>query len=102
MYVYMDGTKSNNFFMSRGVLQGSILGPLSYSINFNALTTKLKLCNAQKYADDYQMYISSLPSDITNCIETIKCDMHSVFQWASINGLWLNSKKLKSLIIGKV
>ena len=91
------GNKSNNFLISRGLPQGLILGPLLYSIYFNDLPIKLKFCNAQMYADDVQLFISFLSSDITNCIEKINCHLHNVFQWASINGLCLNPWKSKAL-----
>ena len=80
----------------------SVLGPLLYSNYSNDLPTKLKFCNAQMYADDVQLYISCLSFDITNCIQKINCDLHNVFQWASINGVCLNPRKLKALIIDKV
>ena len=54
------------------------------------------------YVDGVQLYISCLPSDITNCIEKINCDLHNVFQWMSINGLCLNPRKSKALILVKV
>ena len=65
-FVCQDGNKSTDFLISRGLSQESILGPLLYSIYSKDLPIKLKFCNVQMYADDAQLYISCLPSDITN------------------------------------
>lgn len=99
--VYYGNNKSNSCLVSRGVPQGSILGPLLYSIYSNDLPSQLKHCGIQMYADDVQLYISCHPSDTTECISKLNQDLDTINTWASRNGLCLNAKKTKAMVIGK-
>lgn len=52
----------------------------------------------------YKLYasINCLPSDIAKCIDKTNCDLHNLFQWASIIWLCRNPRKSKVLTIGNV
>ena len=84
-----------------GVSQGSILGPLLYSIYANDLPLNVKHCQIHMYADDVRLYISCTVDDVPNCISLINRDLHKIYLWASANRLRLNPKKSAVLITGQ-
>lgn len=100
-YVDVQGFQSGSLLVERGVPQGSILGPLLFSIYVNDLPTLLRKTKVRMYADDIQLYISSKNDAISNCITDLNEDLYAVYQWAKINGLGLNPSKSKCLVIRK-
>lgn len=99
--VFYGGKISSSIVLTRGVPQGSILGPLLYSIYANDLPTQLEYCNVQMYADDVQLYISCKTSEIDDCVRKINRDLRNVHDWATSNGLCLNPSKSKCLLVTK-
>lgn len=99
--VSYDGLISYPLCVVRGVPQGSILGPLLFSLYANDIPQQLKYSSIQMYADDIQIYLSSSKASITSCVNDLNTDLDSIFLWASANGLRLNPNKSKCLIICK-
>lgn len=95
------GLISHPLQVTKGVPQGSILGPLLYSLYANDLPQQINYTKIQMYADDVQLYISCSKELIIPKIQELNCDLDKIFMWASINGLRLNPKKSKCLIIKK-
>lgn len=90
---------SRNLDVLRGVPQGSILGPLLYSLYCNDLPLCVKHCSLHMYADDVQLYLSSTKQNFESMVENINIDLTHIEQWAASNGLCLNPTKSKCLII---
>lgn len=99
--VFNGNTVSNSVDLTRGVPQGSILGPLLYSVYANDLPTQLIHCRVQMYADDVQLYIGCKVSNIDDCVHKINVDLENIRAWASSNGLCLNPSKSKCIFISK-
>ena len=58
-YVYMNGAQSGYASVNCGIPQGSVLGPLLFSIYINDLGNVIKKSKASLYADDTCIYNSS-------------------------------------------
>ncbi len=96
--VVLDGCSSSRVPVTSGVPQGSILGPLLFSIYVNpiALLPLSSMSRLLLYADDILLYkpISSA-ADVT----TFQADIDSVCEWISTAGLKLNASKTKLLVV---
>ena len=98
--VFLDGFSSNIYPVTSGVLQGSILGPLLFSLYVNDLTEVLLSQDSTLilYADDIVLYkrITS-PSDVS----TLQTDVNKVNKWINDAGLSLNASKCKVVVFSR-
>ncbi|XP_075150912.1 uncharacterized protein LOC142225021 [Haematobia irritans] len=95
-----DGTNNSLLLpLPRGVPQGSILGPLLYSIYSNDLPDQIKHNHIQMYADDVQLYSSCKLNSIATCVSNLNADLQRILNWASKNCLILNPNKSKAILI---
>ena len=92
---------SSFLHLKKGVPQGSVLGPLLFSLYINDLPSKLNYCNIHMYADDVQLYLTCKPQDTNECIRLINCDILNISNWAQQNYLKLNPDKSKCIIISR-
>lgn len=99
--VFAMNTNSNTLPITRGVPQGSILGPLLFSMYANDLPDQLSHCKVHMYADDVQIYLGGNIDTIHETVRKINVDLNKVFIWASANGLCLNPLKSKCIIMRK-
>lgn len=86
---------------TRGVPQGSILGPLLFSLYVNELPSVAKHCSIHMYADDVQMYLSCRLGLIDHCVNHVNEDLENIARWSQQNGLLLNPQKSMSLVVSK-
>ena len=92
--VTIDGVTSNSEFVTHGVPQGSILGPLLFVILINDLPLQSQNCKVLMYADDTVIYFSSKSiQEIEKCVNE---DAERIHRWMTENCLILNPKKGKT------
>lgn len=97
--VSINNKNSSALPVLKGVPQGSILGPLLFTIYSNDLPDQLNYCKIHMYADDVQIYLNTRIDDISIAINMINSDLDRVHSWATGNGLCLNPTKSKFMLI---
>ncbi len=94
----IDCTKSEYMAITCGVPQGSILGPLLFSIFINDLPSVVKQSQVILYADDTALIYSGKTN--TEISKVLNSELTAIKQWLDNSKLTLNIKKSKSMLIG--
>ena len=91
--------QSHPFSLECGVPQGSVLGPLLYTLYTQPLSAIITrhLIKYHMYADDTQLYASVLPKDMESLFKSIEECINDVKNWMNINKLKLNESKTEIL-----
>ena len=82
-----------------GVPQGSVLGPLLFSVYTSPISTIAQcrhVCQ-QQYADDTQLFLALSPANHTQSISVLQSCLHI---WFCENGMALNPNKLVAILFG--
>lgn len=79
--------------VSTGVPQGSILGPLLYTVYTSAFNESLKFCKYHFYADDTQIYCSFSLRDLHESNELINNDLNALVSTSVNHLLKINPSK---------
>ena len=82
--VFTEVGESSWIGLQNGVPQGSILGPLFFTILVSDIYKEIKFCNYHLYADDTQLYISGKVSDIVNLIERLNMDLERIGNFSKL------------------
>lgn len=99
--VLINNSPSQALNISSGVAQGSILGPLLFSIYTSDFSNFLKFCHSHQYADDTQIYFSFSPSDVATSVDKINQDLNIIADISNSHNLVLNERKTQLILFGK-
>lgn len=98
--VRLAGKCSTSIPIHRGVPQGSILGPLLFSIYTSRLPSSVEHCQLQMYADDAQIYLSFPVTEIDEAMSRIELDLDKILRFSLGHALTLNIAKTKAVLFG--
>jgi sarcosine oxidase/L-pipecolate oxidase len=96
--VVVDGIKTEYLPINRGVPQGTVLGPILFSIMINDLKPFLSSNILVKF-DDYM----NLGVKVTDVADSSETEVKNVIEWVDTNRMELNFKKSWEMVIhGKI
>ena len=93
-------TFSKTLPLKFGVPQGSILGPVLFTIYVDDLLSVPERCISTSYVDDCKLYLSFPPADSIVAISALNDDLRKICQWCCKNSPLINPSKTKVLIFG--
>lgn len=99
--VLVNHTFSDYLTVNSGVPQGSVLGPLLYSLYTAFLLKELKFCKFHMYADDIQLFGSFRVSEVDSSIAHINSDLQGVALASLHHSLVINPRKTAFMVFGR-
>ena len=100
-YVQFENSESDLLEIKTGILQGSILGPLFFSIMINDLVKSSNKFKFLMYADDTTIYFNLEDFPLEDREVLINDELEKVNKWLKLNKLAVNVDKTKSMLFHK-
>jgi hypothetical protein len=100
--VVIDSVSSQPLPLQFGVPQGSVLGPVLFTLYTQPLTLVIERhnLNYQAFADDTQLYNSSDPDNADQLLSSMSDCCADIKNWMTENKLKLNSDKTEAILTG--
>ena len=100
-FVHVHGDSSVYTKVTYGVPQGSVLGPILFTLYMLPLGKIIRnhCINFHCYADDTQLYLSMKPNE-TNQLVKLQACLKDIKAWMTCNFLHLNSDKTEVIVFG--
>ena len=95
---FIDGVLADFCNITCGIPQGSILGPLLFTLYINDLISCNLFSKPRMYTDDTTLTTSAEDPNVLE--HKMNYDMNLIQSWLSANKLTLNVKKTKYMLIG--
>ena len=96
------GTTSPSLLIKSGVPQGSVLGPILFTIYLRGLREVIIRHGVKYivYADDIQLYITCVVSELPTVVKRMEACIADIQMWLTCNLLVLNLKKTEAILFG--
>jgi len=98
--VVCNGLLSTIQYLQFGVLQGSVLNPILFVMYTAELSHVVAQPQFHQYADDCQIYVSTLVNAVHSAIDRFSCSLEDVEAWMTANRLHLNASKTQVMSLG--
>ena len=97
--VVVGQSKSTDTSLSTGVPEGSVLGPILFSVFTSPVGHIISSSGIhhQQYADNTQLFISLTPSSQYDSISRLEQCLLTLHEWFCVNGLALNPDKSEAI-----
>ncbi len=96
-YAQFGSTTSQALTITRGVPQGSILGPLLFNIYVNDLPNLPKESSLESYVDDAKIFLSFPIVDAETAATKLSEDMNRITTWYCSDILLVNPGKTRAI-----
>ena len=100
-YVQFKNCKSDLLEVKTGIPQGSILGPLFFSVLINDIVNSSNKLSFLMYADDTTIYFNLEDFPALNREQKINKELEKLNTWFHLNKLTLNVEKTKCMFFHK-
>ena len=98
--VKFQNTVSDPLTVTVGVPQGSIMGPVLFTLYVNHLFRVPKHCEPLGYVDDIKLFLGFPSSELDDVISAVNEDLKEISIWCCRNSLLINPDKTKLLYVG--